>query len=95
MNITQVLIKPVLTEKGTGMANRKIYAFQVNINASKNQVKSAVEKLYGVTVGEVRTITRKGKMRKTGKKMVKTNLSDKKLAYVVVSKGKIDLFPQA
>jgi len=95
MKINNVLIRPVLTEKATQLANRKIYAFEVNPDASKRQVAVALEKLYKIKIGVVRTITHAGKIRRTGKKMVPKKTTNQKIAYVTVKEGKIDLFPQA
>lgn len=95
MNIEHVIIKPVLTEKATSLATTQVYAFYVNLRASKDQIKIALEKIYGVTVGDVRTTVRDGKVRKYGKRQMKKQMSNKKIAYVHVTKGKIELFPKA
>lgn len=95
MDIEHVIIKPLLTEKATGLATAQVYSFYVNNSATKDQIKVALEKIYGVTVGSVRVTVRTGKMRKYGKRQMKKQLSDKKIAYVQVTKGKIDIFPKA
>ena len=62
MDSTNVIIKPLITEKSTHQQNtRNAYTFQVHHQANKYQIKSAVESLYEVKVADVRTITRKGK----------------------------------
>ena len=94
MKIEEVLIKPVLTEKATENATHKIYFFEVHHDANKYQVKDAVKQLFKVKVGEVRMMTRKGKSRKSGKRMMPKKLQDRKIALVQVIEGKIDLFPQ-
>ncbi|HEY8502933.1 MAG TPA: 50S ribosomal protein L23 [Gemmataceae bacterium] len=61
----QVLLRPLVTEKGTHQSTRyNAYAFQVHPDATKSQVKGAVEELFGVRVLEVRTQNRKGKKRR-------------------------------
>ncbi len=95
MDLEHVIIKPVLTEKATSNAASQVYLFYVNTRASKDQIKVALEKIYGVTVGSVRVTVRDGKMRKYGKRQMKKQLSAKKIAYVHVTKGKIELFPKA
>lgn len=95
MKINEILIKPVLTEKGTNLANNKEYLFETNLKANKNNIKEALEKIYKVKVKQVKTMIRKGKRRKVGKRMVSKKLADKKIAFVKLSEGKIDLFPQA
>lgn len=61
----QVLLKPLVTEKGTHQSTRyNAYTFQVNPIATKTQIRSAVEQLFNVRVTDVRTMNRKGKVRR-------------------------------
>ena len=84
MDNTNVIIKPLITEKTTHQqTTRNTYAFQVNPDANKVQIKNAVQEIYKVKVLDVRTLTRKGKPRRTKYKMTKT--SDWKRAIVVLA----------
>ncbi|HOF15587.1 MAG TPA: 50S ribosomal protein L23 [Bacteroidales bacterium] len=57
-----VIIKPLVTEKMTDMSEkRNRYGFIVERNADKNQIKKAIEALYGVEVESVNTIMQRGK----------------------------------
>ena len=94
MKIDQVLIKPKITEKGLKEAKNSVYLFEVNLKANKHQIKEAVEKIFNVSVAWVRTMIRKGKVRRVGKRMKEKILPRIKLAYIKLKKGKIDLFPQ-
>ncbi|WP_442507061.1 50S ribosomal protein L23 [Novipirellula sp. SH528] len=61
----QVLLRPLVTEKGVHRASRNNqYAFQIHRDATKLDVKKAVETLFDVKVEKVRTQTRKGKSRR-------------------------------
>ncbi len=61
----QVILRPLVTEKGTYISERfNAYTFEVAPNATKGDIKSAVEKLWDVRVAKVRTQTRKGKPRR-------------------------------
>jgi len=95
MKINNVLIKPVLTEKTTTLAKNNVYVFVVNLKANKDKVKEVVEKLFKVKVGVVRILIRKGKIRKTGKKMIPKKQSDRKIAFIKLEEGRINIFPQA
>ncbi len=95
MIINKILIKPVLTEKATNLAKNKVYAFEVHKKATKYMVKDALEKLYEIKISNVTVQVRKGKIRKVGKKSVPKKQENRKIAYVKVREGKIDLFPQA
>ena len=62
-----IIIKPVLTEKGyDGIADKK-YTFIVKKSANKTEIKLAVEKLFGVKVASVNTVTCKGKLKRMGR----------------------------
>lgn len=94
MKIDQILIKPVVTEKALNKAKEGVYVFEVAKGANKHQIKEAAERLFDVSVSQVKTATRKGKERRVGRRLRKKRLPDKKIAYLQVKKGKIDLFPK-
>ena len=65
MEATTVIRKPLVTEKTTfaaGTVNR--FSFEVDRRANKQQIKRAVEELYGVRVLSVATQVRKGSLRR-------------------------------
>jgi large subunit ribosomal protein L23 len=92
MDHTNVIIKPLVTEKSTHQQNtRNSYAFQVNTAANKHQIKDAIERQYNVKVVDVRTMNRKGKPRRSKFKM--TTTSDWKKAIVELDENsRIELF---
>ena len=62
-----IIIRPVLTEKGyDGIADKK-YTFIVAKSANKTQIKDAVEKLFKVDVESVNTVNCKGKLKRMGR----------------------------
>ena len=62
-----IIIKPLLTEKGyDGIADKK-YTFIVAKSANKTQIKLAVEKLFGVEVDYVNTVNCHGKLKRVGR----------------------------
>lgn len=62
----QVVIKPLVTEKGMHRSTRcNAYAFEVNRLATKADVRRAIEELFEVKVLKVHTQNRKGKPRRT------------------------------
>jgi large subunit ribosomal protein L23 len=86
MNIHQVIVRPVVTEKGVDKKDgERTLCFQVNPEANKTQVKAAVEKLFKVKVEEVRTATFEGKMLRRGRFM--GYRPDWKKAYVKLKAG--------
>ena len=62
MKISEVLIKPILTEKANAQQEKlRRYAFKVARKANKLEIKKAVETFYGVTVTDVNTSVVPGK----------------------------------
>jgi len=70
MDPHHVVLRPLVTEKGTHQSERyNAYAFEVAAQATKHDIKNAVESLWDVRVVSVRTQNRKGKPRRTKLKM--------------------------
>jgi len=62
----QIVLRPLVTEKGFHKAERQNqYAFEVNPLATKEDIRRAVEDLFDVRVVKVRTQNRRGKPRRT------------------------------
>ena len=62
-----IILKPVLTEKGYDGIASKRYTFVVKKDANKTQIKLAVEKIFDVKVAKVNTINCKGKLKRMGR----------------------------
>lgn len=58
-----VILSPVITEKSTNASEYNKVVFKVRLDATKPQIKDAVEKLFDVKVKGVNTIVRKGKVK--------------------------------
>lgn len=56
-----VILSPVVTEKATAASEKNKVVFKVRLDATKIEIKNAVEKLFEVKVTRVNTLTRKGK----------------------------------
>lgn len=85
-----VIVAPVITEKATAASDANQVVFKVRKEATKPQIKSAVEQLFDVKVSAVNTLIRKGK-RKAFKGM-RGFQSDVKKAVVTLAEGhKIDV----
>lgn len=62
---SQVIARPVLTEKATALASEGRYVFDLFPGADRRQVKAAVEAAFKVTVTKVNILIRKGKVRRS------------------------------
>jgi large subunit ribosomal protein L23 len=61
----QVILRPLITEKATHLSERfNAYSFEVNLLATKTEIKDAIETLFNVKVRDVRTQNRRGKPRR-------------------------------
>jgi len=96
MKTSEVLIKPVLSEKVNRLSEKyNRYTFIVNRKANKLEIKKAVEEFYGITVEDVNTINvpSKVKQRNTKAGLLTGRKSAKKKAIVTVAEGDtIDLY---
>ncbi|MFC1613048.1 50S ribosomal protein L23 [Patescibacteria group bacterium] len=82
----KILVRPMVTEKGTGLGKYNKFLFEISSKANKLEVKSAIKELYGVMPAGINIIKMKGKKvgamrRKTGKRR------DWKKAIVSLKKG--------
>ena len=80
-----VIRKPIITEKSTMVGENGCVVFEVAIDATKPQVKEAVEALFGVKVKAVNTSITKGKVKRFRGQLGKRR--DVKKAYVTLEEG--------
>ncbi len=96
MKLSEVLVKPILTEKANNQQEKlRRYAFKVSRKANKLEIKKAVESFYGVSVTEVNTVVvpGKNKTRFTKAGFIQGVKPSYKKAYVTVAEGEtIDLY---
>jgi large subunit ribosomal protein L23 len=85
-----IIRAPLITEKATALSERNQVVFRVSLEASKPEIKAAVQALFGVTVTNVNTLVQKGKRKRF--KGRPGQRSDIKKAYVELAPGQtIDL----
>ena len=96
MKLSEVLIKPILSEKINKQTEKmNLYAFVVSRKANKLEIKKAVQEFYGIQVIDVNTAVMPGKAKSRNTKagVVSGRKSAKKKAYVTVAAGEtIDLY---
>lgn len=92
MNSAHNILKaPVVTEKSFSLRDKGWYVFSVDERSKKHQIKDAVEKVFGVKVGGVRTSVMPGKTVKRAGRLAGRRPGIKK-AYVKVVEGTIEIF---
>jgi large subunit ribosomal protein L23 len=92
-----IIKKPIITEKATILSEKSnCFTFEVDRKANKIEIKNAIEKLYGVSIVDVRTLTYgggKSSMKYTNRGIVEQKSNPCKKAVVQVADGEtIDLF---
>ena len=96
MKLSEVLVKPILTEKANAQQDKfRRFAFKVNRKANKLEIKKAVEEFYGVSVVDVNTsvVPAKTKTRNTKAGLTVGRKPAYKKALVTVAEGEtIDLY---
>ncbi|MHB1845793.1 MAG: 50S ribosomal protein L23 [Deltaproteobacteria bacterium] len=92
MNHLEVIKAPLITEKLDALREeQRTYAFEIARQASKIDVRTAVEKLFSVHVEDVRTMVMRGKNKRVGARVGKQ--SNWKKALVRLREGdKIEIF---
>ena len=88
-----VIIEPVVSEKSYALLDQNVYTFKVHPDASKPEIRDAVEAIFGVKVLKVNTLNRKGKRKRNRRTGTFGTRPDTKRAIVTLAEGdSIDLF---
>lgn len=91
MEVRDILIKPIITEKTTALMEEQKYTFRVPLAATKVEIRQAVEQIFKVKVQAVNTMRYEGKMKRLGR--TQGRRSDWKKAIVTLKPGEtIELF---
>ena len=88
-----VILSPVITEKSMNSMADKKYTFYVHTDATKTQVKEAVEKMFeGTKVAKVNTMNLEGKNRRRGMTIGKTAKKKKAIVQLTEDSADIEIF---
>jgi len=88
-----VILKPVVTEKSMNSMSEKKYTFSVHPDATKQQIKEAVEKMFpGTKVKKVNTMNLDGKKRRRGMVVGRTAATKKAIVQLTEDSKEIEIF---
>ena len=88
-----VILAPIVTEKSMNSMSEKKYAFSVHPDATKTQIKEAVEKMFaGTKVAKVNTINQDGKTRRRGMTFGKTAKTKKAIVQLTADSAELEIF---
>jgi large subunit ribosomal protein L23 len=87
----EIIIRPLITEKNTGLMVYNKYSFEVLRAASKPEIKQAVETIFKVSVSKVHTMHVRGKLKRRGREVGYTR-EWKKAIVTLVPGDRIEIF---
>ena len=88
-----IIQQPIITEKSMEAMGEKKYTFIVHTDATKSQIKDAVEKLFeGTRVAKVNTMNQEGKTRRRGRTSGKTAKTKKAIVKLTEDSKEIEIF---
>jgi large subunit ribosomal protein L23 len=86
-----VIIRPVVSEKSYAGLERNTYTFLVDKRSTKTEIKEAIQQIWNVQVTSVRTLNRKGKVKR--RRWTVGKRADEKRAVVTLAEGdRIEIF---
>lgn len=88
--VSDIIIKPLVTEKTQLMSQDECYVFEVNPKSTKNEIRDAIQKFFDVKVKDVRTAIKPRKKVMKGGKLVGKRSKQKK-AFITLKEGKIEI----
>ena len=88
-----IVLRPVVSEKSYALLDKNVYTFVVRSDATKIQIRDAVEEIFSVRVTKVNTLNRKGKRKRNRRQPTFGKRPDTKRAVVTLAEGqRIPLF---
>ena len=87
-----IIIAPIVSEKSYALLDENVYTFRVHPDATKPEIRDAVEAIWGVEVLKVNTLNRKGKATRVRGSNRRGSKPDSKRAIVTLAAGEIPLF---
>ena len=87
-----VIKAPIITERSMDDAAERKYSFKVDVNATKTEIKAAVEAAFGVTVDKVNTANFDGKIKRQGRFVGRTPGYKKAIVSLTESSKPIEFF---
>lgn len=92
MEARDVILRPVVTESSMADLDDKRYTFDVNVQATKTQVKKVIEEIFDVKVVKVNVMNVKGKLKRQGRYAGYTKKRRKAIVTLSSDSNEIKLF---
>jgi large subunit ribosomal protein L23 len=82
-----IILRPVVSEKSYGLFDRGVYTFLVRKDASKPEIRDAIEQIFDVKVTKVNTLNRPGKIKTNRRRNTTGRTAATKRALVTLADG--------
>jgi len=92
MEARDIIKRPVITERSSDLMGQKKYTFEVDVRASKTQVKDAIVEIFDVQVEKVNIMNYKGKYKRMGRFGGYTNKRRKAIVTLTEASKEIEFF---
>lgn len=87
-----IILKPVITENSMSQMSERKYTFKVDKTATKTEIKTAIESIFGVKVEKVNTMNVLGKTKRQGRFVGKTSDWKKAIVKLTADSKEIEFF---
>ncbi|MBV0929829.1 50S ribosomal protein L23 [Lentilactobacillus sp. IMAU92037] len=94
MESRDIILRPVITEETTSKMDNKTYTFDVDLRATKTQVKKATEDIFDVKVVKVNIMNVRGKLKRQGRYAGYTRKRRKAIVTLSADSKEIELFSE-
>jgi len=92
MDARDIILRPVVTEKSTNLMDDKKYTFDVLLDATKTQIRNAVEEIFDVKVKKVNVMNVRGQDKRVGRYSGKTARRRKAIVTLTEDSNDIKIF---
>ncbi|MDN4527198.1 50S ribosomal protein L23 [Fictibacillus fluitans] len=92
MDARDIIKRPVITERSTEIMADGKYTFEVDTRATKTQIKSSLEEIFGIKVASVNTVNSKGKFKRVGRHSGYTSKRKKAIITLTPESKELDFF---
>ncbi len=92
MDARDIILRPIITEQTTSVLDNKRYTFEVDVRATKPQIKRAIEEIFEVKINKINTANVRGKLKRQGRFSGYTKKRKKATVQLTDASKEIQLF---
>ncbi|MCW0953323.1 50S ribosomal protein L23 [Weissella ceti] len=92
MDARDIILRPIITEQTVAVLDNKTYTFEVDVRATKPQIKRAIEEIFEVKIEKINTANVRGKLKRQGRYAGYTKKRKKAIVKLSSASKEIQLF---